>query len=516
MTDHYDVIVIGAGLGGLTSAALLAQAGRKTLLIERNYGVGGAASTYKAGDLVVEASLHETADPYNHIEPKHHVLSRLGVLDAVEWVPTGALYEVRGGPVGAPFLLPEGFAAARAALCERFPSARDGVASVLGEMEKVATGLGVLSKGGEAFRNPKDALAALMKLGPVMRGWRLSLGQRFARAFGEDEAVKCALAANLPYWHDDPGTLWWVLFAVAQGGYLGCGSRYIQGGSQRLSNAIARTLKSAGGELLLHRPVSEILLDEEGRPAGVAHALVNGDERVEVTAPVIVSNAAPAHVADMLPEAARARFWPAYAGRPLSISLFSATFGLSVRPAEVGFRSYSTCLLPEWMEALSDYRKCGDLLAHMPAETMPGLTIVDYSAIDSGLGGPPYPVAAVGVDKTANWAGLDGAAYDEKRKRWREAIVGTIDRAFPGFASHVETAVFSTASTMRSYLNAPDGAIYGFAPLPPSGPIWNGSGSTPKTPIPGLYLASSYSGSGGFTGAILAGATAAEQVLKGR
>jgi phytoene dehydrogenase-like protein len=58
MAGTYDVIVIGSGLGGLTAAALLARAGRKTLLIERNHGVGGAASTYKAGDLIVEASLH--------------------------------------------------------------------------------------------------------------------------------------------------------------------------------------------------------------------------------------------------------------------------------------------------------------------------------------------------------------------------------------------------------------------------------------------------------------------------
>ena len=136
--------------------------------------------------------------------------------------------------------------------------------------------------------------------------------------------------------------------------------------------------------------------------------------------------------------------------------------------------------------------------------------------------------------RVARSYGVGVAAYDDNRDRWREvgalaiaasehkrdpsraAVIGPIDRDFPGFASHVETAVFSTASTMRSYLNAPDGAIYGFAPLPPSGPIWKGPDSTPNTPIPGLYLASSYAGSGGFTGAILAGATAAERVLKGR
>ena len=167
MADCYDVIVIGAGLGGLTAAAKLAQAGRKTLLVERNYGIGGAASTYKSGDLVVEASLHETSNPNDPTDPKHHVLAGLGVLDEVEWVTIPAVYEVRGGPVGKPFVLPEGFTNAQDSLIDRFPSARAGIASLLGEMESIATSLGTLSKGRDAFRNPREGLSALTKLGPM-------------------------------------------------------------------------------------------------------------------------------------------------------------------------------------------------------------------------------------------------------------------------------------------------------------------------------------------------------------
>jgi choline dehydrogenase-like flavoprotein len=96
MADNYDVIVIGAGLGGLTAAAKLAQSGRKTLLVERNYSIGGAASTYKSGDLSVETSLHEASNPKDPTDPKHHVLVGLGVLDQVEWVQTPAIYDVRG------------------------------------------------------------------------------------------------------------------------------------------------------------------------------------------------------------------------------------------------------------------------------------------------------------------------------------------------------------------------------------------------------------------------------------
>ena len=58
MGPPYDAIVIGAGLGGLTAAALLARAGRRTLIIERNESVGGAASTYKVGDLSIEGRQH--------------------------------------------------------------------------------------------------------------------------------------------------------------------------------------------------------------------------------------------------------------------------------------------------------------------------------------------------------------------------------------------------------------------------------------------------------------------------
>jgi phytoene dehydrogenase-like protein len=512
--DRYDVIVIGAGLGGLTAAALLAQAGRKTLLLERNYGVGGAASTYKSGDLMIEASLHETSDPNDPIDPKHDVLAGLGVLDKVTWVPTGSVYEVRGGPVGeVPFVLPEGFMQARWSLVDRFPQARDGIASVLSDMEQTVGALGVLSKGRQAFERPLEGLSALMKLGPVVRGWRQSLAERFQRAFGDDEAVKCALGANILYWHDDPGTLWWNLFAIAQGGYIGSGGRYIQGGSQRLSNALAKALRSAGGELILRRTVSEILLDGEGRPVGVAHVDKDGAGRTEARAPIVVSNAAPIHMNRMLPEKTHARFFAPYAHRPLSISLFSATFGLSVRPAQLGFTAYSTLLLPEWMRSLSDYRRCAGILANAPGEFMPPIAVVDYSAIDSGLGGPPYPVSVVGVDRLANWSGLGKDAYDEKRQLWRAAIAAAIDRVFPGFADKVATSVFSTASTMNSYLNAPDGAVYGFAPAPPAGSFLKGPENSPRTPIEGLFLASSYAGSGGYTGAILAGADAARQVM---
>src|ERR1700736_1474382 len=47
MSRQFDAIVIGSGLGGLTAAALYAQAGNRVLVLERNRNFGGAATVYR-------------------------------------------------------------------------------------------------------------------------------------------------------------------------------------------------------------------------------------------------------------------------------------------------------------------------------------------------------------------------------------------------------------------------------------------------------------------------------------
>ena len=88
---QFDAVVIGSGLGGLTAGALLAKAGYSVCVLERNFSLGGAASVYRIGGLTVEASLHQTSDARNPRDVKHQILSELGILDEIEWLPTGPL-----------------------------------------------------------------------------------------------------------------------------------------------------------------------------------------------------------------------------------------------------------------------------------------------------------------------------------------------------------------------------------------------------------------------------------------
>jgi phytoene dehydrogenase-like protein len=510
---RYDVVVIGAGLGGLTAGAILARAGRKVLVIERSNSVGGAASSYKSGDLFVEGSLHETSDPHDPRDPKHSVLTRAGVIDAVKWIPSGAFYEARGGPLGQPFVMPDNFDAARRALTVRFPEARAGIHQLLGEMERIASAMGTLSRGPDAFRNPRETLVALLKLVPAVRDWRLSLSQKLDRTFGDNEAVKCALAANLSYYHDDPAMLWWIYFAMAQGSYLLSGGRFVQGGSQRLSSALARAIKVAGGDVLVRRVVGRIALDPQGHVCTITHTARDGSDPQVVQGLRVVSNAAPAVLAPLMPQAAAEKLTESYTGRTASVSLFALTLGLSKPPREFGISAYSTQLLPREMKRLSDYAQGATLMADEPGERMPPMSIVDYAAIDSGVPAPPYVLSIIGPDRLSNWDSSDMDAYRAKRGRWQDAILRYLASFYPDLADGVVASSFNTALSIRQYLNAPDGAVYGFAPTPPRS-IWRAAARSPRTVVPGLYLASAYAGFGGYTGVVQSAGACADMILR--
>ncbi|MGB3447623.1 MAG: FAD-dependent oxidoreductase [Xanthobacteraceae bacterium] len=481
---QYDAVVIGAGLGGLTAGAILARAGCKVLVIERGNSVGGAASSYKVGDLFVEGSLHETSDPHHPNDPKHHILDRAGVRDAVEWIPAKNFYEVRGGVLPRPFVFPDRFADACEALTTQFPHHRDAVRQLVDEMRSAAS------------RHTS---------GELVVGGELSLARKLDDLFGDDETIKCVLAANLCYYHDDPASLPWRFFAQAQGRYLQSGGSFIRGGSQRLSSALARSIRNAGGNVLLRRSAASFAFAANDNPVSVTHTSRDGSDPQTVACDRIVINAAPAAVTTMLPDSAVASWSKAYAPRQPSISLFTLTLGLAEPPCQYGITSYSTQLLPDWMTRLSDYAAATRLMANEPDGRMPPLAIANYDAIDSGIPAPPYVLSIIGPDHIDNWRESSAERYRVKRADWQTALVRHLDTHFPGLESAVIAIAFNTAHSVQNYLGAPQGAVYGFAP--------NTGPGSPRTPLPRVYLASAYAGSGGYSGVIEAAGACADIIL---
>src|SRR5512145_2979147 len=94
--NDYDVVVIGAGNGGLTAALTLAGKGAKVLLLERHNIPGGCASSFIRGRFEFEVALHQLSGLGTEKQPGplRSVLGKLGILDQVEFIEMENLYRM--------------------------------------------------------------------------------------------------------------------------------------------------------------------------------------------------------------------------------------------------------------------------------------------------------------------------------------------------------------------------------------------------------------------------------------
>ena len=514
MQQQYDAIVIGSGLGGLTAAALYAHAGHRVLVLEQNDFYGGAATTYHRGSMTIEASLHETTDPRTTTDPKGEIFDALGLYQDIEFVPVDNFYQVRCPLIGAPLTIPHGLEALSACLSDRFPLQADAVRRFIKLVDNIQGAMHIFMEKHDGLWWLAHGAELPFRLWPVLRDMRASLSSVLERYFADDEAIKFALAANMPYYADDPEQMWWLAYAVAQGGYFAGGGNYIKGGSQVLSDRLVDRVTGEGGQVLTGQTVTGIQVDTHGAAAGVRYRPRNGDDEILVAAPVVFANASPHAIQQMLFTSQRDKFMEPYLDKPLSTSLFSITLGMKQRPLELGVSAYSTAIIPKWMEHLVDFRHCAQLLADMPSGRVPAMMVVDYSHIHSGLPEDElYPLNIVGVDRLANWEGLNDAEYHDRKNAWLDTIINTLEQEWAGFAAAVVQKDMATARTMHDYLHTPEGAVYGFAPHVPQHLSLTGPPRTPRTSIKGLYLASAYAGFGGFSGAMGAGGLAAKMAL---
>jgi len=480
--SSYDVVVVGAGLGGLSAAAALARAGKSVLVAERQDGPGGNARAFQRGPYTFDPAIHVTAHGFN-IEFLDHYLQALGVASSVELILLEEMYSVELS--GSRFTLPTGVEAVIEYLSDKFPSERDGIARYIQTCAQ-ATIESQSPPPRVALKDLEEAMAAL----PTLFKYRTSTLQAAIEEFVRDPEAQAVLGAQWPYMGLPPSQLSFMAGTGVWMAFMAPGPVYVRGSFQALADALAGVVAGNGGTLAYGAAATRIGV-EDGRVTGVT--LEDGSE---ARAPVVISNADARLTFDQL---IGAEHVPERLGRRLG----------RMRPSISAFLVYSASTLP--------LHELG-ITAEMFVYDHPGhdTTWADVTAGKPGgtwLSVPTLhdPSLAPEGEHLVIFTSLMpydiGEPWSEAKARMTEQMVDRVERLLPGYRESITFIDSATPETFHDYTLAHEGAIYGWENTP--------SQTLPKrlpqqTPIEGLLLAGHWTNPGtGSVRCLLSGLSAA-------
>ena len=490
----FDTIIIGGGLGGLTSGATLAKQGKKVLLLEQHYIAGGCATTFKRKDFVVEVGLHEM-DGLFEKDMKKDIFKFLEVEKNIDFIQIPELFRLKGEQID--FVHPHGYNNSIASLIERFPKEEKGIRKLFKFMNGVFTELA-------KFPTEKWKQRIMYPLLPILypnltKSAKISLGHWLDKHIKDDE-LKLILQAMLLYYHDDPYTMSMTYFSAGQASYINGGGHFIKGGSQKLSNYLKDVIEQNDGQVLLGKKVSQIIV-ENNKVIGVKYkdSFNSSISEISIYADIVIANAAIPLVKKLLPQKESNKLGEKIDNLEFAPALLSVYIGFKKELKSLGNKHYSTFVLGDKVKTLHDVKA-----NHKSDWDNKSFIFVDYSQIDAELAPVGKSLGVIcAADYLSDWDSLDKEAYAIKKEKVAQSLFNRLEKEIPGIKEQIEYYEVGTSKTVQRYTLNPNGTAYGFAQTLEQ----SGMGRVPfKSPIKNLYFTGAWTfPGGGFTGALISG-----------
>lgn len=506
MPEKYDVVITGAGIGGLFAAAKLVKHNKKVLLIEQHFIAGGYATSFKRKGFTFEAGIH-ALDDIGPGSNNARIFDEFNLLEKSKLIRLPELYTVVRDDLN--LTIPDNFQEAEKILTNQFPKEKKSIHKFIKIVDKIHD---------EVLKIPSNKWKMLsqiplmpFKFPQVLRHFFDTLESFLNRSF-KNEDLKLLLAANTGYYHTNPAEYSALHYGGAQGSYLSGGAYFLKGGSERLVEQLTNYIKENGGEFRFNSEVIEFTSDNGKAINGVKYKTKNGDI-IEVNADAFVGNNAIPSIIKMLPNKFSQKLNNKFGKYSISHSLFVVYVGMKKPLKELGNKSYAIFSLPSELKSLKDmghYNNTDDFSKKI-------LSVVDYSLVKNELSSDDeheHVCAIAVIDDIEKWENLSREDYIKMKDEKSQILLNRMDKVIPGFTENLDFYESATPITFKRYTLNPTGCIYGYAQklgqIGPKRPE-NFSG------IKNLYFASAWSKpGGGMTPAAKCGYNAAVEILKSK
>lgn len=506
--DHYDAIVIGSGIGGLCTAALLAKAGQKVCVLEQHYTAGGYTHVYEREGYEWDVGVHyigEVHKPWSVIRRVFDVISA----GQLQWAPMDAHYDhiVIGDQA---FRYLAGRDEFKAEIKRHFPeegAAIDRYVELISEVSQKIPRFFA----GQALPRPLGVLYNRLRR-RLFPAYFFQSTRQVLESLTDNQQLIGVLTAQWGDYGLPPAQAAFMMHAMVAKHYI-TGGNYPVGGSLRIAETIIPVIEAAGGHVFTYAGVEQVLV-EDNRAYGVRLA----KDGHEITADKIVS------CAGLLPTYQRLLPAEVVARHGLLDKLERVAPSASHVCLYAGFKGDAASLgLPKtnyWLYPAFDHDLSVKRFMDSPGLDFPMIYISFPSAKDPDWD-RRYPgkstveiVAPSFPQWFEQWQGSTwnkrGEDYEAFKQRISEVLLEALYQHQPQLRAALDYCELSTPLSTEWFQWNQGGEIYGIEhTLERFQQHW----IHPQTPIRNLYLTGSDVVTAGVGGALMGGVLAATRML---
>lgn len=495
-SDDFDVIVIGSGMGGMTTAAALARFDHKVLLLEQAHKIGGLTHTFTRNGFRWDVGLHYCG----LFGPDQFAGRTLDWLSggAIKFSSVGTIYDTLHFPDGFEVPVSRPVEAYKAELNERFP---DSAAEIDAYFEALESAEEAIHMVGAERAMPEPIRAAHFWWNRrKIKRWCGRTTKEVIDSLITDPKLAAVLSSQWGTYGGNPEEASFAFHALITGHYLN-GARYPDGGAASIAKGLVPVIEAAGGAARAATAVAEILI-EDGKAVGVRTA---DDE--EIRARVIVSAiGAGETVRRLLPDSIRQQDWAKEIStfKP-SICHFDLFLGFEGDIERAGATRSNHWFYNSWDVSNAIWSGGKD-------EPIP-MIFVSFGSLKDAAHDPGPAQRYTGdvlvwTDWSAVSAFADGGA-DEQPEEWaafkqrvEDQIMQRFAQEFPDLAPLVAYCELGTPLATAEFTGHAKGGFYGVETTPRR---LLTDALKARTPVPGLFLSGQDVMSPGIAGALSGG-----------